>query len=52
MTKEDVDFMIELFQVFSDYQFKIRIPHYIPKSFSNIEIINEFIEQQQILCKF
>nr|CAD2172777.1 unnamed protein product [Meloidogyne enterolobii] len=49
MTKEDVDFMIELFQVFSDYQFKIRIPHYIPKSFSNIEIINEFIEQQQIL---
>nr|CAD2188623.1 unnamed protein product [Meloidogyne enterolobii] len=49
MTKEDVDSMIQLFQVFSDYQFKIKTPYYSPTSFSNIELTNKFIEQQQIL---
>jgi len=51
MTLNDVNFMLYLFTQCSDYQFKIKLPpgYNLPNT-SNIEITDEFIEQQKILC--
>jgi len=52
MTLHDVNFMIGVFTQCSDYQFKVKLPlgYNLPNT-PNIDITDEFIEQQQILCK-
>ncbi|CAK5086452.1 unnamed protein product [Meloidogyne enterolobii] len=50
MAIEDLYFMINVFTQYSDYQFKIKLPPgYDLQTYSNIQITDEFIDQQKIL---
>jgi len=52
MTSEDIQFMVNVFQN-HHYSFKIKTGKGIlPRKHNNVEITNDFLPQQEILCKF